>query len=108
MVWRGIRDERTRHGDLVQLLIPLAAVKVLVIEAGPFDKGEDAILKPGKFPPVQYWALGLLGTPQPELNNRVHASLTGRLVGGGSAVNAAVFVRSKYPRQPQHSRDSLN
>jgi choline dehydrogenase len=69
-------------------------VKVLVIEAGPFDRGEDNVIIPGAFPPVQYWTLDLLCQPQTELNNLSYPSLSGRVVGGGSTVNAMVFLRS--------------
>ncbi|KAL8369879.1 hypothetical protein RB595_000300 [Gaeumannomyces hyphopodioides] len=68
-------------------------VNVLVIETGPFDKDEDSVLVPGAFFPVPYLWLGLTSAPQTELNNRTFAVPAGRAVGGGSVVNAMVFVR---------------
>ena len=73
-------------------------VNVLVIEAGPLDQGEDSVLIPGAFPPFQYWTLDLLCQPQVELNNRSAPAISGRVVGGGSAVNAMVFLRSESAR----------
>ncbi|KAH6646280.1 hypothetical protein BKA67DRAFT_98021 [Truncatella angustata] len=69
------------------------SVSVLVIEAGPFDQGEDNVLIPGDFPPFQYFWPGLNSEPQTGLNNISYSSICGRVVGGGSAVNAMVYLR---------------
>jgi len=69
------------------------AVNVLVIEAGPFDKGENTVLVPGDFFPVPYMWIPLLSVPQPGLNNRVFNAKIGKVVGGGSVINGMVFVR---------------
>jgi choline dehydrogenase len=65
----------------------------LVIEAGPFDKGEDSVLIPGSFFPVPYLWLPLNSVPQEQLNNQTFSVPLGRVVGGGSVVNAMVFLR---------------
>ena len=70
-----------------------ATVKVLVIEAGPFDKDEDSVLVPGAYFPVPYLWLPLPTVPQRALNGRSFNVPAGRVVGGGSVVNAMVFVR---------------
>lgn len=68
-------------------------MSVLVIEAGPFDQGEDNVLIPGDFPPFQYFWPGLESEPQAGLDNISYSSICGRVVGGGSAVNAMVYIR---------------
>jgi len=72
----------------------VATVKVLVIEAGPFDLGEDSVLIPGAFNPVPYLWIPLPSVPQEALNNRSFNVPLGRVVGGGSVVNAMVFARA--------------
>jgi choline dehydrogenase len=72
----------------------LGAVNVLVIEAGPFDKGEDSVLVPGAFNPAPYLWLPLNSVPQAALNNQTFNVPIGRVVGGGSVVNGMVFLRA--------------
>jgi len=74
----------------------LNTVKVLVIESGPFDQDEYYILTPGAFFttfPANYMWLPLPSTPQAALQNKVFNVPAGKVVGGGSVVNAMVFVR---------------
>lgn len=66
---------------------------MLVIEAGPFDKDEPSVLVPGAFFPVPYLWIPLPSTPQTALNGRTFNVPAGKVVGGGSVVNAMVFVR---------------
>jgi choline dehydrogenase-like flavoprotein len=73
-----------------KLILP---VKVLVIEYGPFDSGEDGVLVPGAYFPVPYLWLPLVSTPQSALNNQVYGVTCARVVGGGSAINAMFFHR---------------
>ncbi|KAK4229239.1 putative GMC oxidoreductase [Podospora fimiseda] len=68
-------------------------VSVLVIEAGPFDWGQEGILVPGIFQPWWFFWPNLVSTPEPGLNNRQVGAITGQVVGGGSAINAMVYVR---------------
>lgn len=51
------------------------------------------MLIPGDYPPFQYFWFGLESEPQVELNNHSFSSICGRVVGGGSAVNAMVYLR---------------
>lgn len=67
---------------------------MLVVEYGPFDKGEDSVLVPGDYFPVPYLWLPFESTPQRALNNAVYTVPCGRVVGGGSAVNAMFFHRA--------------
>ncbi|KAK3686200.1 hypothetical protein B0T22DRAFT_467490 [Podospora appendiculata] len=69
------------------------SVKVLVIEAGQFDHNEDSVLIPGAYFPVPYLWLPLLSVPQTALNSKIFNIPAGRVVGGGSVVNAMVYVR---------------
>ncbi|CAN9327524.1 unnamed protein product [Alternaria sp. RS040] len=69
-------------------------VTVLVIEYGPFDLKEDGVMIPGAYFPVPYLWLPLMSTPQTALNNASFGVPCGRLVGGGSVVNAMFFHRS--------------
>ncbi|KAH6842438.1 GMC oxidoreductase-domain-containing protein [Chaetomium sp. MPI-CAGE-AT-0009] len=69
------------------------SVKVLVIEAGPFDRDDPSVLIPGAFFPVPYLWIPLPSTPQTALNGRSFNVPAGKVVGGGSVVNAMVFVR---------------
>jgi len=64
-----------------------------VIEAGPLDRGEDGILVPGAFSPWLYFWPGLVSTPQAGLNNRTVDVITAQVVGGGSTINAMVYLR---------------
>ncbi|KAI1133777.1 hypothetical protein F5Y10DRAFT_228540 [Nemania abortiva] len=68
------------------------SVSVLVVEAGPFDQGEDSVLIPGAYPPFQYFD-SLESVPQEGLDNRSVDTICGKVVGGGSVVNAMVYLR---------------
>ncbi|KAM7191122.1 oxygen-dependent choline dehydrogenase [Naviculisporaceae sp. PSN 640] len=68
-------------------------VTVLVIEAGPFDQGQDGILVPGAYAPYLYFWPNLTTAPQTGLNNRVFQTFCAQVVGGGSTINAMVFLR---------------
>ncbi|KAL2268189.1 hypothetical protein VTJ83DRAFT_3035 [Remersonia thermophila] len=68
-------------------------VTVLVIEAGPIDFGQDGILVPGNFQPWWYFWPGLETVPQAGLNNRTPDAIAARVVGGGSTINAMVYLR---------------
>ncbi|KAK1783209.1 hypothetical protein QBC45DRAFT_399999 [Copromyces sp. CBS 386.78] len=70
-------------------------VSVLVIDAGPLDQGEDGILVPGSYAPFLYFWPNLMTTPQEGLNNRSVFTPIAQVVGGGSTINAMVFVRGK-------------
>ncbi|KAL1896755.1 hypothetical protein Sste5346_004388 [Sporothrix stenoceras] len=69
------------------------SVNVLVVEAGPFDQGEDSVLVPGAYNPGPYLWPNLFTVPQEGLNNGVYFAICGRVVGGGSTVNAMIFIR---------------
>ncbi|KAI1428598.1 hypothetical protein F5Y12DRAFT_730759 [Xylaria sp. FL1777] len=68
------------------------SVSVLVVEAGPFDQGEDSVLIPGAYPAFQYFN-GLESVPQEGLDNRSVDTVCAKVVGGGSVVNAMVYLR---------------
>jgi len=78
---------------LMWIFLCFAVVTVLVIEAGPLDRGEDGILIPGAFSPWLYFWPGLVSTPQAGLNNRTVDVITAQVVGGGSTINAMVYLR---------------
>ncbi|KAJ8133259.1 hypothetical protein O1611_g363 [Lasiodiplodia mahajangana] len=67
------------------------SISVLVVEAGPFDQGEDSVLIPGDYPPFQYFN-GLESVPQEGLDNRSVDTVCAKVVGGGSVVNAMVYL----------------
>lgn len=67
-------------------------VNVLVVEAGPFDEGEDSVLIPGDYPAFQYFDI-IVAEPLEGLNNRSVDTLCAKVVGGGSVVNAMVYLR---------------
>ncbi|KAF1944605.1 choline dehydrogenase-like protein [Clathrospora elynae] len=69
-------------------------VTVLVIEYGPFDQREDEVMIPGAYFPVPYLWLPLMSTPQTALGGTSYSVPCGRVVGGGSVVNAMFFHRS--------------
>ncbi|KAG7284077.1 hypothetical protein NEMBOFW57_010438 [Staphylotrichum longicolle] len=69
------------------------SVTVLVIEAGPLDAGQDGILVPGAYAPWYYFWPGLNTVPQTGLNNRTISAITAQVVGGGSTINAMVYLR---------------
>lgn len=66
---------------------------MLVIEAGPFDLGQDGILVPGAYAPYLYFWPNLVTAPQAGLNNRSIATVAAQVVGGGSTINAMVYLR---------------
>jgi len=82
-----------RFPDRLLTRYAVLAVKVLVIEAGPFDHGEDSVLVPGAYNPFPYLWPNLFTVPQTGLNNQVEFAVCGKVVGGGSTVNAMVFLR---------------
>lgn len=74
------------------LAYSLPLVSVLVVEAGPLDAGEDAVLVPGAYNPSTYfWPM--VSVPQVELNDSIHLATCARVVGGGSTINAMIFLR---------------
>ncbi|KAI1348770.1 hypothetical protein F5Y01DRAFT_291150 [Xylaria sp. FL0043] len=68
------------------------SASVLVVERGPFDQGEDSVLIPGAYPAFQYFDT-LASEPLEALNNRSVDTVCGKVVGGGSVVNAMVYLR---------------
>lgn len=73
-------------------------MSVLVIEAGPLDQGQDGILVPGAYAPYLYFWPGLSSVPQQGLNNRAITAIAAQVVGGGSTINAMVYLRlAKHP-----------
>lgn len=75
------------------MLLTTPLVSVLVIDAGFLDQGEDGILIPGSYAPYLYFWPGLMTTPQEGLNNRSVFTPIAQVIGGGSTINAMVFVR---------------
>ena len=55
-----------------------------MIEAGPFDKGEDGVLVPGAWNPVPYFWPNLVTEPMTALNNRAEPVVVAKVVGGGA------------------------
>ncbi|KAK4180905.1 putative GMC oxidoreductase [Triangularia setosa] len=85
---------------------PLGRFAVLVIEAGIFDQDEDNILIPGQFftPfPFQYMYLPLPSVPQTALNNRSFNVPAGKVVGGGSVLNAMVYSENFTVPDPTYA-----
>jgi len=76
--------EQSRHSK---------AVTVLVIEAGPFDQREDGIKVPGAWNPVSYVWPGLVTEPLTALNGLTPKVVTGKVVGGGTTINAMIILR---------------
>lgn len=76
-------------------------MSVLVIEAGPVDPGLDGILVPGAFAPYYYFWPGLQTVPQTGLNNRTIPAITAQVVGGGSTINAMVYLRCVYKKKKE-------
>ncbi|KAL4740587.1 hypothetical protein BDV11DRAFT_94975 [Aspergillus similis] len=74
-------------------LTEIPDVSVLVVEAGPVDRGEDFVYVPGSYERDPYTWRGLTNEPSEELNNRVFDSVVARVAGGGSIVNAMIFLR---------------
>ncbi|KAH8649207.1 hypothetical protein BX600DRAFT_111656 [Xylariales sp. PMI_506] len=68
-------------------------VAVLVIDAGPLDEGQAGILVPGAYAPYLYFWPDIFTPPQTALNNRSVEVLCAQVVGGGSVINAMVFLR---------------
>ncbi len=81
---------------------------VLVIEAGPLDAGQDGILVPGAYAPWYYFWPGLTSTPQAGLNNRTIAAITAQVVGGGSTINAMVYLRYVRRMNQNHLPSDLS
>jgi choline dehydrogenase len=67
---------------------------VLVLEYGPFDTHEPAVLVPGllNLTTTPYW-FNLTSTPQPHLKNRTFQVTIAAAVGGGTVVNGMLFHR---------------
>lgn len=64
----------------------------MIIDAGPFDQGQDGILVPGAYDPSPYfWPI--VSVPQEALNDTVFLATSARVVGGGSTINAMIFAR---------------
>ncbi|KAK3322055.1 hypothetical protein B0H66DRAFT_553184 [Apodospora peruviana] len=92
-----------------------SSVTVLVLEAGPFDQGQDGILIPGAFAPYLYFWPNLVTVPQVGLNDRSFPAICAQVVGGGSTINAMVFLRGatvdydgwESLGNPRHSWDDL-
>ncbi|KAG4421026.1 hypothetical protein IFR04_005789 [Cadophora malorum] len=78
---------------------------VLVVEYGPFDKGETPVLVPGSYFPVPYFWPNIFSTPQRGLNNGTYFVPMGRVVGGRSTTNAMFFLR--YPAVDYDSWEKL-
>jgi choline dehydrogenase len=70
------------------------SVTVLVLEYGPFDAHEPAVLVPGllNLTSTPYW-FNLSSTPQPHLNNRTFQVTIAAAVGGGTVINGMFFHR---------------
>ncbi|KAI1339886.1 hypothetical protein F5Y15DRAFT_72209 [Xylariaceae sp. FL0016] len=72
------------------------SINVLVIEAGQLDDGREALLVPGKWSPAHlmdyFWPM-MQVEPLTALDNQVQAVTCGRVVGGGSTVNAMNWLR---------------
>ena len=86
----------------------LYTVTVLVIEAGPLDAGQDGILVPGAYAPWYYFWPGLTSVPQAGLNNRTIAAITAQVVGGGSTINAMVYLRCVGRMNQDHLPSDLS
>lgn len=78
---------------LLGICLMRVAVKVLVIEAGPFDQGEDVVLVPGEWEFSRY-VTTLQSVPQTALDNQSYIVPFGSAVGGGSVINLLVWLRS--------------
>jgi choline dehydrogenase len=67
---------------------------VLVLEYGPFDVHESAVLVPGllNLTTTPYW-FNLTSTPQLYLNNRTFQVTIAAAVGGGTVINGMLFHR---------------
>lgn len=63
-----------------------------MIEAGPFDQGQDGVVIPGAYDPSPYfWPI--VSEPQEALHDGVFLATSARVVGGGSTINAMIFAR---------------
>ncbi|KAF2017042.1 GMC oxidoreductase [Aaosphaeria arxii CBS 175.79] len=69
-------------------------INVLVIEAGPFDKGDDSVEIPGAWNPLPYAWPNLTTEPLTALNNREEIVVCAKVVGGGSVINAMNLLRA--------------
>ncbi|KAI8649699.1 GMC-OxRdtase-N domain-containing protein [Fusarium keratoplasticum] len=91
------RISRELVSDTEYDFIVVGGVSVLVIEAGPFDNGEEGVAIPGASDPAAYIWQPLTSQPQTALHNRTFLATCARVVGGGSVVNAMVFLRGGKP-----------
>ncbi|KAJ6206013.1 hypothetical protein PSV09DRAFT_2376419 [Bipolaris maydis] len=69
-------------------------ITVLVIEAGSFDQGEDGVRVPGAWNPAPYVWPDLVTEPLTALNNRTEQVVVGKVVGGGTTINAMNILRA--------------
>ena len=70
-------------------------MKVLVIESGSLDKGEDGVDIPGDYNELPFTYLyNSYGVPQKALLNKEFLAPMGHVVGGGSTVNGMVWLRA--------------
>ncbi|KAK4236462.1 hypothetical protein C8A03DRAFT_45548 [Achaetomium macrosporum] len=60
---------------------------------GRVDQGQDGILVPGAYAPYLYFWPNLVTVRQPGLNNRTPGAITAQVVGGGSTINAMVWLK---------------
>lgn len=76
------------------LLLSIYTATVLVIEYGPLDHGEDAVLVPGllNLTSEPYW-FDVFSTPQRHLNNGTFRVPVAAVVGGASVFNGMFFDR---------------
>ncbi|KAF2727870.1 alcohol oxidase [Polyplosphaeria fusca] len=74
--------------------IIVGGASVLVLEYGPFDHHEDAVLVPGllNLTSTPYW-FNLTSTPQAHLQNRSFQVTIAAVVGGGTVINGMLFHR---------------
>ena len=75
---------------------------MLVIEAGPFDQNQDDLYIPGAWDPFPYiWSATT--EPLTALNNRTDTVYCGKIVGGGSTVNAMNYMRYDIYLEPNRA-----
>jgi choline dehydrogenase-like flavoprotein len=72
----------------------IATASVLVIEYGPLDHHEAAVLVPGLLNLAQTpYSFNLTSVPQPALNNRTFGVPADAVVGGATVINGMFFDR---------------
>lgn len=73
-------------------------LSILVIEAGPDNRGEPTITHPGlffsNFPPGRFNRFHL-AQPSKTLNGRSLPTAVGRVLGGGTSVNTLMYTRGQ-------------